>query len=89
MTEEERKLSVTEVRRTIATSLATAFGFVIALVWKEVVMGGLVVAGVNLEATPELASWTYFVVTALMVTIMMIILIIVISRWGGKKQAAS
>ncbi|MFQ6128709.1 MAG: DUF5654 family protein [Thermoplasmata archaeon] len=83
--EDEKKLSVKEVRSTIATSLAAAFGFVIALVWKEVVMGGLVVAGVNLEATPELAGWAYFLVTAVVVTIVMIIFIIVISRWGGKE----
>ena len=43
---EEKKLSVGEVRKTIAVSLAAAFGFVIALLWNEVVKGGLKVAGI-------------------------------------------
>jgi Flp pilus assembly secretin CpaC len=83
--EEEIKLSVSEVRRTIATSLAAAFGFVIALLWKEVVLGGLATAGINLAAGTDLTGWTVGVVTAIALTVMMIIFIIIISRWGGKK----
>lgn len=83
--EEEVKLSVSEVRRTIATSLAAAFGFVIALIWKEVVLGGLSIAGINLTGGTEPVGWVYGMVTAAVLTIVMIIFIIVISRWGGKK----
>lgn len=83
--EEERKLTVREVRITIAASLAAAFGFVIALVWKEVVMSGFALAGIDLAATPDLTGWIYFMVTALLLTFVMIILIILISRWGGKE----
>lgn len=83
--EEEQKLSVSEVRRTIATSLATAFGFVIALLWKEVVLGGLATAGVNLAGGTNLTGWAIGVVTAIVLTVVMIIFILVISRWGGKK----
>ena len=83
--EEERKLTVREVRVTIAASLAAAFGFVIALVWKEVVMSGFALAGIDLAATPDLVGWIYFMVTALILTFVMIILIIMISRWGGKE----
>ncbi len=83
--DEEVKLSVSEVRRTIATSLAAAFGFVIALLWKEVVLGGLTTAGINLAGGTDLTGWTIGAVTAMVLTIVMIIFIIVISRWGGKK----
>lgn len=83
--EEEMKLSVSEVRKTIATSLAAAFGFVIALIWKEVVLGGLSIAGINLAGGTETVGWIVGVVTAAVLTIVMIIFIIVISRWGGKK----
>lgn len=83
--EEETKLSVSEVRRTIATSLAAAFGFVIALIWKEVVVGGLSIAGINLAGGTETMGWVIGMVTATVLTIVMIIFIIVISRWGGKK----
>jgi hypothetical protein len=83
--EEEVELSVSEVRRTIATSLAAAFGFVIALIWKEVVLGGLSIAGVNLTGGTEALGWVYGMVTATVLTVMMIVFIIIISRWGGKK----
>jgi hypothetical protein len=83
--EEEVKLSVSEVRRTIATSLAAAFGFVIALIWKEVVLGGLSIAGVNLTGGTEALGWVYGMVTAAVLTVVMIVFIIIISRWGGKK----
>ena len=65
--------------------MGAAFGFVIALMWNEVVKGGLAVAGVDMTSTdPELMGWLGYVVTAVMVTIVMIVLIIVIGRWGNK-----
>ncbi len=83
---EERKLSIGEVRRTISTTLATSFGFVIALVWSNVVLGGLGNAGIELQPTePNWGGWLIFVVTALVLTLFMILLIIVISRWGSKE----
>lgn len=81
---DEKKLSVSEVKKTIATSLAAAFGFVIALMWNQVVQGGLAVAGVNTQAPDDAIKWLGFVVTAVVITVVMIVLIIVIGRWGSK-----
>ncbi len=82
---EERKISMAEVRKTISTSLATAFGLVIALLWNNVVNGGLKVAGVDTTfATITPIGWAGYVVTAIVLTIVMILLIIVIGRWGSK-----
>ncbi len=82
---EEKTLSVSEVRRTISTSLAAAFGFVIALLWNNVVAGGLKVAGVDTTfANISLVGWIGYLVTALVITVVMIVLIIVIGRWGSK-----
>ncbi|MEM0344236.1 MAG: DUF5654 family protein [Thermoplasmata archaeon] len=81
---DEKKLSVSEVKKTIATSLAAAFGFVIALMWNQVVQGGLAVAGVNTQAPDDAIHWLGFVVTAVVITVVMIVLIIVIGRWGSK-----
>ncbi len=83
MAEEERKLSVAEVRKTIATSMATAFGFVVALLWANVVLNGLANAGIKLQPTaPDWVGWAIFAATAGILTVVMIVLIIVISRWG-------
>jgi len=74
------------VRRTIAASLATAFGLVIALLWSNVVLGGLKTFGVNLDLTPTLFGWLYFVVISVVLTILMVALIVVVSRWGGEEK---
>jgi uncharacterized protein DUF5654 len=82
---EDRKISMTEVRKTISTSLAAAFGFVIALLWNNVVTGGLKVAGVDTTfATITPIGWVGYLVTAVVLTIVMIVFIIVIGRWGSK-----
>lgn len=81
---EEKKLSAAEVRRTISTSLATAFGFVIGLLWNNVVVGGLTVAGVSMTAGTTFGDWAMLMITAVIITVVMVVLIIIISRWGNK-----
>ncbi|HYT16960.1 MAG TPA: DUF5654 family protein [Thermoplasmata archaeon] len=82
---EDKKISMTEVRKTISTSLAAAFGFVIALLWNNVVTGGLKVAGVDTTfASITPIGWVGYLVTAVVLTIVMIVFIIVIGRWGSK-----
>ncbi len=85
---EERKLSLEEVRKTIATSLGTAFGFVIALMWNNVVLGGLATGSVptGASSTPgNWAGWAYSLVMAVVLTVVMIVFIILVGRWGSGK----
>ncbi len=88
---DEKKLSMEEVRKTVATSLAAAFGFVIALMWNTVVNSGLKLAGVDTTAPSNAVSWATFLVTAIVITVVMILLIILFGRWGSsgprRKQA--
>ena len=87
---DERKLSIAEVRKTIATSLTAAFGFVIALMWNTVVQSGFATAGIPLgtTATPGYwLGWAYFVVSALVITFVMVIFIVLVSRLAGKEPA--
>jgi uncharacterized protein DUF5654 len=79
-----KSVSMGEVRKTIASSLGAAFGFVIALVWSNVVLGGLAVANAPLTAPKDATGLVIGIVTALVLTIFMIVLIIVVGRWGGK-----
>ncbi len=80
---DDKKLSMEEVRKTIATSLAAAFGFVIALMWNTVVNSGLKLAGVDTTTPADGFAWAKFLVTAIVITIMMILLIILFGRWGS------
>ena len=81
---EDRRISMGEVRKTVATSLGTAFGFVIALVWSNVVLGGLALTGAPMTAPKDAPGLVIGIVTALALTIFMIVLIIVVGRWGSK-----
>ena len=84
---EEKQLSMAEVRKTIAVSLGAAFGFIIALMWNSVVLGGLATANIQLTTQNAVGNWTgwaYGLVTALVLTVVMIVLIIVVGRWGSK-----
>lgn len=73
-----------EVRKTIAVSLGSAFGFVIALVWSNVVLGGLALTGAPMTAPKDAMGLVIGIVVALALTIFMIVLIIVVGRWGSK-----
>ena len=82
----DRKISRVELKDAIAVALAAAFGFVIALIWKEVVMTALEIAGVTLDATGDWGDWAIFMVVAVILTVVMVVLIILITRWGKKPE---
>ena len=84
---ETKQLSMAEVRKTIATTLGAAFGFIIALMWNSVVLGGLATANIQLTAQNSVGNWggwAYGLITAVVLTVVMIVLIIVVGRWGSK-----
>jgi len=88
--DEEKAVSATEVRKTVASSLGAAFGFVIGLLWSQVVLGGFAVGGINLTAqnsTGNWGGWAIFIGIALVVTLVMVVLIIYVGRWGSKGMA--
>lgn len=83
-----KKLSVAEVRKTIASSLAAAFGFVIALLWNTVVQSGFATAGIPLGTDAnkgDWGGWAYFVVSAVVLTVVMVVFIVLVSRLAGKE----
>jgi len=85
LVEEKKKISVSEVKKTIATALAAAFGFVIALLWNSVVVSGLKVA--HIDPTLDsftLGKWAVYLITAIVLTVVMVVLIILVSRLGSK-----
>jgi hypothetical protein len=74
-----------EVRKTIASSLGAAFGFVIALVWSNVVLGGIALTGAPMTAPKDAMGLVVGIVVALVLTIFMIVMIVTVGRWGGKE----
>ena len=83
---DEKKLTMGEIRRTIATALGVAFGLVIGLLWNNVVLAGLKVLKIDINAATFTATnWAWLVVTAIVITVVMVIMIIIVSRWGNKQ----
>lgn len=76
-----------EIKKTIAIAIAGAFGFVIALLWKDVIIGIMKLAGLWTEGGYD--SWTAAgigIIVVLVITIICVIGIIMISKWGEVEE---
>ena len=79
------KVTMTEIRKTVATSLGTAFGIVIGMVWTQVVLSAFATAGIPLTTVGGTwFEWGMFVITAVITTLICVVAIVFIGRWGGK-----
>ena len=77
-------VTIKEVKLAIATAIAAAFGFIIALIWKDVIIGLMKLAGWWQEggfADTEGAAMAIGV--AIFITIVAVLGILFISKWGG------
>jgi len=80
-------VTMAEIRKTIATSLGTAFGIVIGMVWTQVVLSAFATAGIPLNTVGGTwFEWSMFVITAVIVTLICVVAIVFIGRWGGKEK---
>ncbi len=80
------EVSISEIKKTMATSLGIAFGIVIGMVWTQVVLSAFATYGIPLTTTGGTWSqWGIFVITALIVTIICVVAIVMLGRWGGKQ----
>jgi hypothetical protein len=80
------EISISEFRKTIGTSLGTAFGIVIGMIWTQVVLSAFATGGIPLTATGGTwTQWSYFVITAIVVTLICVLAIVMLGKWGEKK----
>lgn len=81
------KLTKSDIKKTIAVAVAGAFGFIIALLWKDVVIGLMKLGGLWKEGGYE--NWGAAgigIVVVIIITIICVMGIIFISRWGGVEE---
>ena len=76
-------VSLGEVRTTIATAIAAAFGFVIALTWSQIIQGLIKYAGITITAVDSVKGAIVVVITGVVLTVICIFGILYISKWGG------
>jgi len=77
-------VKLTEVKINIATAIAAAFGFVIALLWRDVIIGVLKFydlwrdGGFNDEMGIAIG-----IIVVIIITVLCVFGIMYISKWGG------
>jgi len=77
-------VKLSEVKISIATAVAAAFGFVIALLWRDIIIGYLKLAELWQDGGFEtLTGGIIATVVAIIITIVCVIGILYISKWGG------
>jgi len=76
-------VTIKEIKSTIAVAIAAAFGFIIALIWKDIIVGLVSLTGLSVTAPTDPISAVGATVTALIITVICVLGIIYISKWGG------
>ena len=80
-------VSIKEVKSTIAVAIAGAFGFIIALIWKDIIIGAMKLA--NLWQDGGFADTNALIigiVVAIIITLVAVFGILFITKWGGVKK---
>jgi undecaprenyl pyrophosphate phosphatase UppP len=77
-------VKIGEVKLSIATAVAAAFGFVIALLWRDIIIGLLKLAGLWQEGGfNDYTGAIVGIIVAIIITIICVLGIMYISKWGG------
>ena len=79
-------VGVSEVKITAATAIAAAFGFIIALIWRDIIVGLFDLAGLKINQISDATGAIMATVAGIIITVVCILGIIYISKWGGVKK---
>jgi len=75
-----------EVKRTIATAIAAAFGFIIALIWRDIIVGLFALGGLTISDISDATGAIIAIVSGIIITLVCVFGILYISKWGGVKK---
>ena len=77
-------IKLSEVKLNIATAIAAAFGFIIALIWKDIIIGAMKLAELWQDGGfADAKALAIGVVVGVIITVVAVIGIILFSKWGG------
>ena len=76
-------VTMKEVKTTVAVAIGGAFGFVIALIWRDIIIGLLNMAELNVQKFNDITGAVIAIIVAIVITLICVIGIIYISKWGG------
>ena len=78
--------SKAEMKKTIAVAIGGAFGFIIALIWRDIIIGLMNMGGLNVSKFEDATGAALAIVGAIIVTLVAVLGIYYISRWGGVEE---
>lgn len=77
-------VKIKDIKINVATAIAAAFGFVIALLWRDVIIGLLKMTNLwSDKGFTDLQGAIIGIILVLVITILCIFGIIYITKWGG------
>jgi len=80
-------VSIKEIKSTIAVAIAAAFGFIIALIWKDIIVGAMKLGNMWQDGGfPDAPALVVGVVVGVVITVVSVLGIVFISKWGGVAQ---
>jgi hypothetical protein len=80
-------VTIKEIKSTIAVAIAAAFGFIIALIWKDIIIGAMKLGGFWQEGGfADTNALIIGIVVGVVITLVSVLGIIYISKWGGVTQ---
>ena len=80
-------IKISEVKSAIAVAIAAAFGFIIALIWKDIIIGIMKLADLWQDGGPK--DWNaagISIAVGIFITIVAVLGILFISKWGGVEK---
>ncbi len=80
-------VTIKEVKSTIAVAIAGAFGFIIALIWKDIIIGAMKLGGLWQEGGfADTNALIIGIVVAIVITVIAVFGILFITKWGGVEK---
>jgi len=82
----DKMVKLSEVKISISTAIAAAFGFIIALIWKEIIVGLFALAGLTINDITDATGAVIAIISGIIITLVCVFGILYISKWGGIGQ---
>lgn len=80
-------VKIKDVKSTIAVAIAGAFGFIVALIWRDIIIGLLNMGGLSISdfsiAENAVTAAIIAIIVAIVITLICVIGILYITKWGG------
>jgi len=82
----DKMVKLIEVKISVSTAIAAAFGFIIALIWKEIIVGLFALAGLTINDITDVTGAVIAIISGVIITLVCVFGILYISKWGGIGQ---